>query len=302
MIHEHSAAAVRSIFISDLHLGSRFSKASEMLEFLKKHRPENLYLVGDFIDAWALRRRWYWPQPYNDLFNHIALLVESGTNLFYTPGNHDSFLRSFQVNEPPIRIQDQFLHRCVDGRQMIVLHGDQFDRVESGAKWLSVIGSVAYDAILTFDRSFNRLLAALGFSPRRISATLKQTVKRTVQFFSGFEDRLLEHAREASCDIIICGHIHVPRYRMLEEVLYVNLGDWIENSTALVEYADGRLELLDTSARKVTSPRRKRVRESHAVAGLSPLAARLASQLLSAVHDDTQANGPQASPLENAVA
>ncbi len=281
---------VRSIFISDLHLGNRFSKATEMLEFLRRHRPENLYLVGDFIDAWALRRRWYWPKPYDVLFNYIGELVESGTNLFYTPGNHDNFLRSFLVDEPPVRIQDQFVHRCADGRKMVILHGDQFDSVERGAKWLSVIGSVCYDAILYSDRAVNRLLAAIGLGPRRISATIKQTTKQTVQYFSGFEDRLLDHARQSDCDVIVCGHIHVPRYRMLDEILYVNLGDWIENATALVEYRDGRLELLETSClEKASVSRQSRYLDSSAQAiELSPIASRLAHLLLDSVLDDEE--------------
>jgi len=271
---------VRSIFISDLHLGSRFSKASEVLEFLRLHQPENLYLVGDIIDAWALRRRWHWPKQYDALMNHFAAMVDGGTKLFYTPGNHDSFLRSFLVDEPPVRIQDQFVHQCADGRKMVIMHGDQFDRVEGRAQWLSETGSVIYDGIIRADRAINRALAHLGLSPRRISGTIKATCKRTVQYLSGFEDRVADHARRSRCDGIICGHIHVPRFRMLDEILYVNLGDWIENASALVEYGDGRLELLETSRSiKKTVARTARPRESE-LEGLTPMATRLVNQLL----------------------
>ena len=290
MCQKKNDATVRSIFISDLHLGNRFSKASELLEFLQCHRPENLYLVGDFIDAWALRRRWYWPQPYDALFNYLGELVESGTNLFYTPGNHDSFLRRFQVDEPPVRIQDQFEHRCADGRRMVVLHGDQFDSVESGIQWLSVIGALCYDVILYADRAINRLLSTIGLSPRRISATIKQTTKKAVQYFSGFERQLLDHARQERCDVIICGHIHVPGYRMLDEILYVNLGDWIENTTALVEYGDGRLELLETtsSTRASLLTLERYADPASQMVALTPMAIQLAHQLLSTVLDEEE--------------
>ena len=281
---------VRSIFISDLHLGNKFSKPNEVLEFLKCHNPENLYLVGDIIDAWALRRRWHWPQPYNALMNHFASLVDNGTKLFYTPGNHDNFLRSFLVDAPPVRIQDQFVHQCADGRRMVIMHGDQFDRVEGKAQWLSIIGSALYDVILRADRAINRRLASLGLAPRRISGTLKATCKKTVQFISGFEGRVADHARAASCDGIICGHIHVPRYRMLNEILYVNLGDWIENATALVEYVDGSLELLETSGEQKpvrATPASKPISEPE-FEGLSPMAARMVNQLLEFVLVDDQ--------------
>ncbi len=304
MVQNLDESTVRSIFISDLHLGSRYSKATEMLNFLQCHRPENFYLVGDIIDAWALRRRWYWPPAYDALLNYIALLVDGGTELFYTPGNHDNFLRRFQVDQPPVRIQDQFVHRCADGRRMVILHGDQFDKVEGGAQWLSIIGSVSYDALLFTDRGINRLLQSFGFSPWRISGTVKQTVKLAVQFVSRFEDQLVSHARKENCDGIICGHIHVPRYRMLEEILYVNLGDWIENSTALVEYTNGRLELLDTS--RVGKSRCRRTKPKLAAISdsesMTPMAARLAHQLFGYMFIEQTIRPFASIPEVNAVA
>ncbi len=297
-------STVRSIFISDLHLGSRFSKATELLKFLQCHRPENLYMVGDIIDAWALRRRWYWPQAYDALLNHIAMLVDNGTKLFYTPGNHDSFLRRFQVDAPPVRIQDQFIHLCANGRRMVILHGDQFDNVEGGAQWLSVLGSISYNALLFSDRAINRLLSFLGVSPLRISGTVKQTVKLAVQFISRFEDKLVTHARKENCDGIICGHIHVPRYRMLKEILYVNLGDWIENSTALVEYNDGRLELLETSrpANRGGREETSNLDTQPECSVLTPMAARLAHGLVGYLLLEHSVNPFAKLPNVNAVA
>jgi UDP-2,3-diacylglucosamine pyrophosphatase LpxH len=281
------ADEIRSVFISDLHLGSRFSRATEVLEFLRPLKPQYLYLVGDIVDFWALRRSWHWPKPYDELLNHIAELVNNGTQLFYAPGNHDSVLRRFQSDGPPVQIRDQFIHECADGRQMVVMHGDQFDRVEGQAKWLSVIGSVAYDALLVTDRSINHVLKRLGFEPWRISGTMKRTVKRAVQFISGFEDRVAEHARDADCDGIICGHIHVPKFQMLQDVLYVNLGDWIENTTALVEYATGELVLLDRPVQVARNhPERLRVEHPVATDELTPLAARIAGQVLGSVFNE----------------
>jgi UDP-2,3-diacylglucosamine pyrophosphatase LpxH len=278
---------IRSVFISDLHLGSRFSRATEVLEFLKPLRPEYLYLVGDIVDFWALRRSWHWPSPYDALLNHLAELVNNGTQLFYTPGNHDSALRRFQTDEPPVLIRDEFIHQCADGRQMVVMHGDQFDRVEGRAKWLSVIGSVAYDLLLVADRSINRVLKSLDFAPWRVSSFVKRSVKKAVQFISGFEGRVAEHARDKCCDGIICGHIHVPRYQKMNDVLYVNLGDWVENTTALVEFTSGELVLLEKpcelfrqNSKQAESTRMNLDEE------LSPVAARIARQVLGSIFSE----------------
>ncbi len=235
---------IRSLFLSDLHLGSRFCKAGDVLAFLRNHRPEYLYLVGDIIDTWALRRRWYWPKVYDQLLDYVTELMEQGTKVFYAPGNHDSCLRRHPFTSTWLTLQDQFVHVCADGRRLIVLHGDQFDKVEGRWQRLSIVGSVAYDVLLFTDRSINSCLRRMGRRPKRISATAKRSVKLAVQFISKFESKIAKHAVDNECHGIVCGHIHVPRYRMLGEVLYVNLGDWIENSSALVEHHDGRLELL----------------------------------------------------------
>ena len=240
-----SAEQIRSVFISDTHLGSRFSRAAPLLQFLRRQQPEFLYLVGDFIDGWALQRRWYWPPVYTEILKRLETLGETGTCIRYTPGNHDAFLRTFRVDHPLVEIQDEFVHRCVDGRRLLVLHGDQFDEVETHGRWLSKIGSVGYDVMLAADRSLNGALRRLGAPPIPISRFIKQSVKRIVQFLSGLEKRAVAHAAESECSGVICGHIHVPKVAQFDDSLYINLGDWIENCTALVEYGDGRLELLD---------------------------------------------------------
>lgn len=248
---------VRAIFISDVHLGSRFCRPELVQRFLQDHQPEFLYLVGDFIDGRALKRRWNWPQPCTELLRQMMRMVRTGTQVLYTPGNHDDYLREHFRSEPPLQIQDQFIHQCADGRRLVVLHGDQFDAVEGRAVWLSHLGSVGYEALQAVDRSVNCVGRLLGRRPLRISKAVKQSVKKCVQRVSGFEAQVVQHARDHDCQGAVCGHIHVPRYGTIEDVLYINLGDWIENATALVEYSSGELELLhlDGLADSVTRTR-----------------------------------------------
>jgi UDP-2,3-diacylglucosamine pyrophosphatase LpxH len=236
---------VRSIFISDVHLGSHFSRADELLDFLLGQQPENLYLVGDFIDGWALERVWHWPAVYSLLMERLVEMASAGTQLYYTPGNHDDFLRRRQSSPPPLTIHDEFVHTCADGRKLVIIHGDQFDEVETNVRWLSKLGSASYEVMLLGDRVTQGLLGWVGATPKPMSHAVKRVVKRTIQRISGFERKLVEHTRQKSCDGIICGHIHRPSSQMISDVQYINLGDWMENATALVEYLDGRLELLD---------------------------------------------------------
>jgi len=242
---------VRSLFVSDLHLGSRFSRVELLLEYLQSHQPQYLYLVGDIVDGWCLKRRWHWPEAYNRLIDRLVELARSGTVIRFTPGNHDEFLRRFLMNNELLTIRNEFVHHGADDRRFVVLHGDLFDEVESCAKWLSLVGCYGYEIILRLDHWVNRVLARCGVPRRRISQAIKSRVKRVVQFVSGFESRVLDYARQHRCDAVVCGHIHMPQLREEHGVLYANLGDWVENSTALVEYDDGRLQLIDVEAATV---------------------------------------------------
>ena len=266
---------IRALFISDLHLGSRFARAGEVLRLLQTHEPEMLYLVGDILDARVLQRRWYWPPIYNAILNRLAELATSGTQIFYAPGNHDTFLRDVHLKPGPLEIQDSFMHECLDGRRLSVLHGDQFDDVESHAKWLSHTGSLAYESLIAADRGVNRALTKARIPNVRFSRFLKQSTKKIVQHISGFEQKLVDHVTELGCDGLVCGHVHLPTQRTIGDgLLYVNLGDWIENTTALVEGLDGRLELIDFDALTSSAPSAGHGRES---LPLSPTAAQLAS-------------------------
>ncbi len=239
------ANMVRSIFVSDIHLGSRFARVDRLLDLLSDHTPAYLYLVGDIVDGWCLKRRWHWPESYDRLLKRLLELANEGTIIRLTPGNHDEFLRRFLLSNDLVTIRNEFVHEVGDSRKLLVLHGDIFDTIERNAPWLCWIGGAGYEIVMRVDHWCNRLLDIFGFRRRRISQTIKQRVKLVVQFVSGFENRAINYARQSGCDIVVCGHIHYPTLCQSEDVLYINLGDWIENGTALVEHFDGALQLID---------------------------------------------------------
>ncbi len=235
---------VRSLFISDVHLGSRFAQAEAFLAFLESYQPEFLYIVGDFLDGWCLQRAWRWRPVNTRIIHHLLAWAGSGVTIRYTPGNHDGFWREFLKDFIWFEVADQFIHESADGRRFVVLHGDQFDGVESNASWLSHLGSVGYDLLLAVDRSLNYVCRRLGRKAWRLSATVKARIKRVVAFLSGFEEQLAAHARTHRCDGIICGHIHTPVITERDEITYCNTGDWVENCSALLEFDDGELRLV----------------------------------------------------------
>lgn len=235
---------VRSLFVSDLHLGSRFAQAEAFLTFLEAYQPEYLYIVGDFLDGWSLQRSWRWRPVNTRILQHLMAWAWSGVTIRYAPGNHDGFLRDFLKDFIWFEIADEFLHESADGRRFVVVHGDQFDGVEAKASWLSKLGSWGYDLLLAVDRSLNYVRRRLGRKPWRLSAGVKARIKRIVAFLSGFEERLTEHAQRKRCQGIICGHIHTPVIAPRGEIVYCNTGDWVENCTALLEFDDGELRLV----------------------------------------------------------
>lgn len=241
---------VRTLFVSDIHLGCRHSQAAAFLELLERFEPEKLYLVGDFIDGWKLRTRWRWLPEYDQILRRLMELKRGGTELFYTPGNHDEFLRGFLANFGVIDIQDRFVHEAADGRRFVVTHGDQFDRIEKSAGWLSLVASYAYDVLLSANWLGNRLRGK-KHDPYAFCGAIKRRIKRLVKHVSEFEDQLVGSARDAECDGIICGHIHAPRIQQLGDVAYINTGDWVENCSALVELDDGSFDLIRRDGRLI---------------------------------------------------
>ena len=235
---------VRSLFVSDVHLGCRHAHTQEFLEFVQRQNPEQLFIVGDFVDWWKLRRSHAWQQVFNDILARLYELSEQGTRIFYTPGNHDAFLRSFSWNFSFVKVQDEFVVELADGQRYLVTHGDKFDRVESAAGWVSVVASIGYDALLSVNRLMSWLRGRQRSGTFSFSGKVKRTVKQFVRYISDFERRLAQHARRRGCEGVICGHIHTPADAEIFGIRYCNTGDWVENCTAFVEYDSGVLELI----------------------------------------------------------
>ncbi len=241
---------VRTIFISDIHLGTAGCQAHALLDFLRVTRCDTLYLVGDIVDGWQLRRRWFWPQAHNDVVQKVLRAARKGTRVIFIPGNHDEFARRYEGHEfGGIAVMNECVHITADGKKLWVTHGDLFDGVIQCAKWLAYLGDQAYEFTLRLNRTFNHLRGRLGLPYWSLSQYLKHKVKRAVSYVSDFETAVAHEAKRRGLDGVVCGHIHRAEMREIEGVLYCNDGDWVESLTALVEHADGRLELIDWSTR-----------------------------------------------------
>ncbi len=235
----------RSIFISDTHLGTAGCQASYLLDFLKHTESDYLYLVGDIVDGWALRRNWYWHQTHNDVVQKVLRKARKGTKVVFIPGNHDECVRHFLgLTFGEIRIADEAVHELADGRKLLVLHGDLFDGVIQCAKWLAYVGDRAYEFTLKLNRWLNHLRGRLGLGYWSLSQYLKHKVKKAVNFVTQFEEAVAAEARARGLDGVVCGHIHKAELREIDGVIYANDGDWVESLTALVETLDGELQII----------------------------------------------------------
>jgi UDP-2,3-diacylglucosamine pyrophosphatase LpxH len=239
------AQRYRTIWISDVHLGTRDAKAELLLDFLKHTDAETMYLVGDLFDGWALKRSWYWRQSHNDVVQKILRKVRKGTRVIYLPGNHDEIMRGFTgLQFGGVHVEPFAIHTAADGRRYLVLHGDQFDGVVRHAKWLALLGDHAYKVALVVNRWLNVVRRRLGLPYWSLSAYLKRRVKNAVDFMSSFESAVAHEAHAHGVDGVICGHIHHAQMREIDGLAYANDGDWVESCTALVEHDDGQLEIL----------------------------------------------------------
>ncbi|MCZ4311778.1 UDP-2,3-diacylglucosamine diphosphatase [Comamonadaceae bacterium G21597-S1] len=237
-------APYRAVFISDLHLGTPGCQADALLEFLKEHPSEYLYLVGDIVDGWQLRRKWYWPQSHNDVVQKIMRKARKGCRVVFVPGNHDMFARQFAGQHfGGIAVQHEAVHVTATGKRLWVVHGDAFDAVVQCARWLAVVGDNLYGITLRLNRHLNRLGGHFGFPYWSLSAYLKHKVKKAVNYVSDFEAAVASEARRRGHDGVVCGHIHRAEMRSIDGTLYCNDGDWVESRSALIEHPDGRLEL-----------------------------------------------------------
>ena len=235
----------RTVFVSDIHLGTPGCQAGPLLEFLKKHPSEHLYLVGDIIDGWQLRKRWYWPQSHNDVVQKLLRRARKGCRVVFVPGNHDEFARQFAGHHfGGIEVVDEAVHVTASGQQLWVVHGDYFDGVIQCARWLAHLGDTLYEFTLRLNRHLNSLRARLGLPYWSLSAYLKHKVKKALNYVTDFERAVAHEARRRGHQGVVCGHIHRAEMRWIAGVLYCNDGDWVESRTALVEHFDGRLELV----------------------------------------------------------
>jgi UDP-2,3-diacylglucosamine pyrophosphatase LpxH len=238
----------RGVFISDIHLGMRGCRADFLADFLKRIECDTLYLVGDIVDGWRLRKSWYWDAHHDEAIRLVLKMARSGTEVIYIPGNHDEIFRNWLsqgLEVAGIKLQQEAVHEAADGRRFLVIHGDEFDGVIRYAKVLAHLGDWAYDAALALNRWFNYGRRRLGYPYWSLSQWLKRQVKEAVKAIDRFEFALAGEARRRNLDGVICGHIHHAEMREVQGILYMNDGDWVESCTALVEHDDGRFELID---------------------------------------------------------
>jgi len=265
-------ARFRTVFISDLHLGTAGCKAEALLDFLKHHPSQTLYLVGDIIDGWQLRRKWYWPQAHNDVVQKLLRRARKGCRVVFVPGNHDEFARQFDGHHfGGIEVRNEDVHTTADGQRLWVVHGDHFDGVIQCAKWLAYVGDNLYEFTLRMNRHLNSLRARMGLPYWSLSQYLKHKVKKAVNYVSDFEGAVAAEARQRGYQGVVCGHIHRPEMRTIDGTLYCNDGDWVESLSALVEHLDGRLELVHWSP-PVVSARKPLAEPAHAAGGAIVLA------------------------------
>jgi len=235
----------RALFISDVHLGARGCQAELLLDFLRYHDADTIYLVGDIVDGWRLRSSWYWPQAHNDVVQKLLRKARKGARTIYVPGNHDEFLREYYgTHFGGIEVAERFIHVGADGRRYLVIHGDHFDLVVTQARWLAHLGDYAYTAAIAVNRVFNSLRRRFGFGYWSLSQWAKHKVKNAVNYIGEFEKTLVIEARRNAADGVICGHIHHAAIHNEFGVTYINCGDWVESCTAIAEHPDGRFEII----------------------------------------------------------
>jgi len=236
----------RTIWISDIHLGTRGCKAEQLLDFLRCTESDFLYLVGDIVDGWRLKRSWYCPQSHNDVVQKLLRKARKGTEVIYVPGNHDEVLRDYtNLVFGGLRLLNESYHTTRDGRRLWITHGDQFDAVIRYARWLAVLGDWAYNTVIRVNYRGNQLGRLFGLPYWSLSAFLKHRVKNAVQYVNRYEEVVASEARRRKVDGVVCGHIHHAEIKDFDGILYCNDGDWVESCTALVEHRNGELEIVN---------------------------------------------------------
>ena len=258
----------RAVWISDIHLGTRGCNAELLLDFLRSIECETLYLVGDIVDGWRLRKGWYWPDAHNEVVRRILKLAHRGTRVVLIAGNHDEMLRPYAgMSFGGVEIALDAIHTTADGRRLLITHGDEFDSVVLYARWLAFLGDQAYTQLLRLNVVLNRIRRRLDMPYWSLSSYLKKRVKNAVQFIGAFEEAVAHAARDRQVDGVVCGHIHSAEIRQIGDITYMNDGDWVESCTALVEDRAGTISILDWAEenRRAVEDRRERPASAPAI-------------------------------------
>ena len=238
----------RTIWLSDIHLGTAGCKAEFLTDFLKRNHCETLYLVGDIIDGWKLKKSgWYWPQEHTNVIRKILTKAKRDTEVVYVTGNHDEFLRKFvdyRLEIGNIKLVNEAIHETADGRKLLVLHGDYFDVITRYHRWVALAGDMAYETMMATNHWFNRARALAGLPYWSLSAYAKHKVKNAVSIISSFEEAVARECKRRGLDGVVCGHIHHAEIRMINGVEYHNCGDWVESCTALAEDMNGKISVI----------------------------------------------------------
>ncbi|MHC2466887.1 UDP-2,3-diacylglucosamine diphosphatase [Bradyrhizobium embrapense] len=244
---------VRSLFVSDVHLGTRGCQAERLIDFLRQHDAETVFLVGDIVDGWHLRSNWYWPSAHNAVVRELIELAQRGRRLVYIPGNHDEFLRDYAgAAFGGVEIVERAIHRGLDGRDYLIVHGDHFDLVVRHARWLALIGDAGYRAALACNVWLNWIRRRFGFGYWSFSSWAKLRVKNAVNHIGRFEEVLSSEAARSNVQGVICGHIHHAALHDDFGVRYINSGDWVESCTGVVERYDGQFEIVRWTEARTT--------------------------------------------------
>jgi len=262
----------RAVFISDVHLGSSGCRAKELAAFLKHVDCDTLYLVGDIIDMWRLRQRWYWPSKHNRVISRILKKSRHGGRVVYIPGNHDEHARQYiGLKFGDVEIRRDAVHVTADGRRLFVTHGDQFDLIVKHHKLISMLGARAYDGLVVVNNRVNWVRHKLGLQYWSLSQAVKLKVKSACTFIAKFEEELMGAARRKGYDGVVCGHIHKAEMRSVGDIAYYNCGDWVEDCTALVEHDDGTLQIINgANFVEQLYEQRRQIRDAQRRADLRP--------------------------------
>ncbi len=238
----------KAIFISDVHLGTRFSQAEKLIDFLKENESETLFLVGDIIDGWSIKRKFVWPQSHSDVIQKVLRKARKGTNVHLITGNHDEFLRPFVplILGDSLEVSNEFTYTSISGKKYFITHGDFFDSITMTKKWLAILGDYGYDFLLYINYILNKIRKTFKINSQwSLSKYIKDNVKSSVNFINDFEKVLTDHAKHKGYDGIICGHIHKAEQRDINGIEYKNCGDWVESCTAIVETYEGEFEIIN---------------------------------------------------------